>query len=74
MIAPEAIEDAASAAERFSDAIFMLGRGADDIGTFGVPPSLYTPLRLVHAWQFPVQNLESCRATRNYLPEVTLSH
>jgi hypothetical protein len=35
MIAPEAIEDAAAAAEKFSDAIFMLGRGSNDTGTFG---------------------------------------
>lgn len=35
MIAPEAIEDAAASAEMFSDAIFMLGRGSNDTGTFG---------------------------------------
>lgn len=37
MIAPEAIEDAAAAAEKFSDAICMLGRASDDTGTFGTP-------------------------------------
>jgi hypothetical protein len=37
MIAPEAIEDAAASAEKFSDAVFMLGRGSHDTGTFGAP-------------------------------------
>lgn len=40
MISPEAIEDAAASAEKFSDAMFMLGRGSHDTGTFGAPPSV----------------------------------
>jgi hypothetical protein len=37
MIAPEAIEDAAASAEKFSDAVFMLGKASNDTGTFGAP-------------------------------------
>lgn len=48
MIAPEAIEDAAAAAEKFSDAMFMLGRGSNDTGTFGT--SLCLACAAFFAW------------------------